>query len=84
MLTLHSTCITLCTAEVRAQAATDSEDFDALLIKFAEKFERAENKPAVVGYISAAVAAFIIAEWLIHLPGLKIVSKARSCPLLVY
>ena len=33
-----------------------------------------ENKPVVVGYIAGAAAAIIIAEWLIHLPALDIVS----------
>jgi hypothetical protein len=38
------------------------------------QFEKAENKPVVIGWVSAAVAAFFIAEWLIHLPALDVVS----------
>lgn len=36
------------------------------------QFEKSNNKPVVVGYTVAAVAAFFTAEWLIHLPGLDI------------
>jgi hypothetical protein len=39
------------------------------------QFEKAENKPVVIGWVSAAAAAFIIAEWLIHLPALDVVSR---------
>lgn len=46
----------------------ESEDFDAYLNKMAEKFEKTENKPVVIGYVAAAAFAFITAEWLIHLP----------------
>jgi hypothetical protein len=45
--------------------------FDALL-----QFEKTENKPVVIGYVAAAIFAFFTAEWLIHLPGLNIVSCA--------
>jgi hypothetical protein len=38
------------------------------------QFEKAENKPVVIGWVSAAVAAFFVAEWLIHLPALDVVS----------
>lgn len=47
-------------------------DFDAVLAKWADKFEKADNKPLVVGYLSAAVGAVIFVEWLIHLPGLNV------------
>lgn len=60
---------------VRVHAAGASEgeaDFDALLNRVAEKFEKSSNKPAVLGYSAGAVAAFFVAEWLIHLPGLDI------------
>lgn len=40
------------------------------------QFEKVENKPVVVGYIAGAVAALIVAEWLIHLPALDIVSPS--------
>jgi hypothetical protein len=36
------------------------------------QFEKSNNKPVVVGYSIAALAAFFTAEWLIHLPGLDI------------
>ena len=42
------------------------------------QFEKVENKPVVVGYIAGAAAAIIIAEWLIHLPALDIVSLSLS------
>uniref|UniRef100_A0A7S0WZJ5 Cyanobacterial aminoacyl-tRNA synthetase CAAD domain-containing protein n=1 Tax=Chlamydomonas leiostraca TaxID=1034604 RepID=A0A7S0WZJ5_9CHLO len=57
---------------VRAASPTDSNDFDALLMKMADKFEKAENKPVVIGYIAAAAGAFFFAEWLIHLPALDV------------
>eukprot|EP00882_Tetradesmus_deserticola_P001354 GHRQ01001466.1.p2 GENE.GHRQ01001466.1~~GHRQ01001466.1.p2 ORF type:complete len:143 (+),score=42.68 GHRQ01001466.1:2131-2559(+) len=51
----------------------ESKDLDAYLAEWADKFEKADNKPVVIGWVSAAVAAFFIAEWLIHLPALDIV-----------
>lgn len=51
----------------------ESKDFDAYLAEWADKFEKAENKPVVIGWVSAAVAAFFVAEWLIHLPALDVV-----------
>eukprot|EP00878_Enallax_costatus_P019348 GHUV01020411.1.p1 GENE.GHUV01020411.1~~GHUV01020411.1.p1 ORF type:complete len:151 (+),score=32.72 GHUV01020411.1:69-521(+) len=50
----------------------EGEDFDALLNKMADKFEKTENKPIVIAYVAAAVFAFFAAEWLIHLPALDI------------
>lgn len=38
------------------------------------QWEKSENKPIVVGYVAAALFAFYISEWLIHLPGLNYVS----------
>jgi len=55
-----------------AQPAESPLDFDSILSTLAEKFERAENKPAVVGYLSAAVAAVFLVEYIIHLPVLDI------------
>jgi type IV secretory pathway TrbD component len=43
------------------------------------QFEKAENKPVVIGWVSAAVAAFFVAEWLIHLPALDVVSHVGRC-----
>ncbi|KAF6261659.1 hypothetical protein COO60DRAFT_1500622 [Scenedesmus sp. NREL 46B-D3] len=54
-------------------ARAESKDLDAYLAEWADKFEKAENKPVVIGWVSAAVAAFFIAEWLIHLPALDVV-----------
>jgi hypothetical protein len=34
----------------------------------ANAYEKSDNKVAVVGWSAAAVGAFFIAEWLIHLP----------------
>lgn len=48
-----------------------AEDLDQILAGWAgwaEKFEKAENKPVVVGWIAGALSAFIVTEWLIHLP----------------
>eukprot|EP00775_Hariotina_reticulata_P005588 gene5588-5826_t len=50
----------------------EGEDFDAFLNKMADKFEKTENKPVVIGYVAAAIGAIFAAEWLIHLPGLNI------------
>eukprot|EP00232_Nephroselmis_pyriformis_P019527 CAMPEP_0182880500 /NCGR_PEP_ID=MMETSP0034_2-20130328/16601_1 /TAXON_ID=156128 /ORGANISM="Nephroselmis pyriformis, Strain CCMP717" /LENGTH=157 /DNA_ID=CAMNT_0025013487 /DNA_START=1 /DNA_END=474 /DNA_ORIENTATION=- len=52
--------------------AEEEEGFDSLLTKGAEAFEKAENKPVLVGYGVAALLAFFATEWLIHLPGLDI------------
>eukprot|EP00884_Botryococcus_braunii_P004439 jgi/Botrbrau1/13997/Bobra.150_1s0008.1 len=54
------------------KAEAKTVDFDGVLASLAEKFEKSNNKPVVVGYTVAAVAAFFTAEWLIHLPGLDI------------
>lgn len=51
----------------RAQR-TEDVDVDAVLADIADKFERADNKVAIVGYGAAAVGATVFAEWLIHLP----------------
>lgn len=42
------------------------------------QFEKAENKPIVIGYIAAAAFALITAEWLIHLPALNVVSCKQT------
>jgi hypothetical protein len=38
-----------------------------------KQFEKSENKPVVIGYVAAAAAAILIAEWFIHLPVLNAV-----------
>lgn len=48
--------------------AESGDDFDAVLAKYADKFEKSENKTAIVGYTAAAAGALIFAEWLIHKP----------------
>eukprot|EP00210_Caulerpa_lentillifera_P005150 g4922.t1 len=52
--------------------ATGDDGFDgeAFIKKFQDKFEQTENKPVVIGYGVAGLVAFLITEWLIHLPGL--------------
>ena len=45
-------------------------------ILVAVQYENAENKPAVAAYAGGAVSAILFAEWLIHRPGLNIVSPA--------
>ncbi|GAB4820684.1 hypothetical protein N2152v2_007730 [Parachlorella kessleri] len=52
---------------VKAEAKQDF-DFDTFLMETANKFEQAENKPAIIGWGVAAAAAILTAEWLIHLP----------------
>lgn len=46
-------------------------DFDALLIKVADEFDKLDNKPVVIGYGVAALLSLFFVEWLIHLPGLN-------------
>ena len=41
---------------------------DQLLANWADKFEKTENKPVVIGWIAAVLSSFIATEWLIHLP----------------
>jgi len=53
---------------VRAQ----EEDFDAILNGLAEKFEKSDNKPAIIGYSVGAGFALFAAEWLIHKPLLDV------------
>lgn len=53
---------------VRAEA----DDFDAVLAKLADKFEKSDNKPAIVAWSAAATLAFFFSEWFIHLPLLDI------------
>ena len=43
------------------------------------QFEKTEKKPAVIGWTAAAVGAFFLAEWLIHLPLLNVVSYRIMC-----
>ncbi|WIA11371.1 hypothetical protein OEZ85_011492 [Tetradesmus obliquus] len=57
----------------RVVVRAESKDFDAYLAEWADKFEKTENKPVVIGWVAAAVSAFFIAEWLIHLPALDVV-----------
>lgn len=47
------------------------------------QFEKLENKPIVIGYGIAAVFALLATEWLIHLPGLNVVSAVASCQLCI-
>ncbi|KAI3436689.1 hypothetical protein D9Q98_006104 [Chlorella vulgaris] len=53
---------------VAAAASSKPADFDELLMLVAEKFEKADNKPVVIGYLAAAIGAIVAAEWFIHLP----------------
>ncbi|KAL6778917.1 hypothetical protein ACKKBG_A04040 [Auxenochlorella protothecoides x Auxenochlorella symbiontica] len=58
-------------ADVRTHAgrpARKQVDFDTFLADTADKFEKAQNKPAVIGYGVGAFVAVWFAEWLIHLP----------------
>jgi hypothetical protein len=69
-MTCHATCFTACSSVVRRQ---QNEILKGLSSCPAAQFEKAENKPAVVGYLSGAVLAVFFTEWLIHLPGLNVV-----------
>jgi hypothetical protein len=53
---------------VSAAASSKPADFDEFLMMVAEKFEKVDNKPVVVGYLVAAFFAITTAEWFIHLP----------------
>jgi hypothetical protein len=46
------------------------------------QFEKADNKPAIIGYSAAALGAFVFCEWLIHLPVMNVVGGSCSscCP----
>ncbi|GBF87293.1 tRNA-dihydrouridine synthase [Raphidocelis subcapitata] len=54
------------------RASSSGGDFDDILMTLANKFEKAENKPVVIAYISAAAFAIFFSEWLIHLPALNV------------
>lgn len=60
------------TGERLVVRAEEGGDFDDLLMKLANKFEKVENKPLVIGYGVGALVAFLLVEWLIHLPILDI------------
>eukprot|EP00803_Ostreobium_quekettii_P011508 evm.model.scf_202.1 EVM.evm.TU.scf_202.1 scf_202:7524-10405(-) len=60
------------TGERLVVRAEEGGDFDELLMKLADKFEKVENKPLVIGYGVGSLVAFLLVEWLIHLPILDI------------
>ena len=43
-------------------------DVDKIVADATRRFEASSNKPVVVGWIAAAGAGIITAEWLMHLP----------------
>jgi hypothetical protein len=51
-----------------AAKATEDVDFDKVLADLADKFEKSDNKTAIIGYSAAAAGALWFSEWLIHLP----------------
>lgn len=51
-----------------ASASSQPKDFDEFLELVADKFEKVDNKPVVIGYLVAAFFAIVVAEWFIHLP----------------
>ncbi|CAK0735769.1 hypothetical protein CVIRNUC_000636 [Coccomyxa viridis] len=53
---------------VAVRAQSKDTDFDSILTTLADKFEKTDKKPAVIGWTAAAVGSFFLAEWLIHLP----------------
>ncbi|CAL8467120.1 g6656 [Coccomyxa elongata] len=54
------------------RAETKDVDFDAILSGLADKFEKSNNKAAIVGWTAAGVGAFFVTEWLLHLPLLDV------------
>lgn len=56
------------TRPVCVKAAESDGGLDDFLIKFANKWEEADNKPVVAAYGVGALAALFITEWFIHLP----------------
>ncbi|KAL4443003.1 hypothetical protein ABPG77_008494 [Micractinium sp. CCAP 211/92] len=53
---------------VAAAASAEPRDFDEFLELVADKFEKVDNKPVVIGWVAAAFFAIVVAEWLIHVP----------------
>lgn len=41
------------------------------MAKYADKFEKADNKIAIVGGFAAAATALVVGEWVAHLPVLN-------------
>jgi len=57
----------------RAESGGSEEmDFDSLLAKLSDKFDKIEDKPTAIGIGVGALLAFFFVEWLIHLPILDI------------
>ncbi|KAL3154480.1 hypothetical protein ABBQ32_013944 [Trebouxia sp. C0010 RCD-2024] len=55
------------------KAAADQDvGLEGIIGKLSEKYENANNKPAVAAWAGASVFAIFFAEWLIHRPGLNI------------
>jgi hypothetical protein len=48
------------------------KDFDTILAETANQWEAAPNKVAIAGWMTGAISAIFVAEWLIHLPGLNV------------
>ncbi|KAL4457737.1 hypothetical protein ABPG75_012602 [Micractinium tetrahymenae] len=58
--------------EVAAAASAEPRDFDEFLEMVADKFEKVDNKPVVIGWLAGAFFAIVVAEWLIHVPLLNV------------
>jgi hypothetical protein len=43
-----------------------------VLAKYADRWEKAENKGAIIGGFAAAATALVVGEWVIHLPLLNV------------
>lgn len=54
------------------RAASTQGEADSIVAKITEKYENAQNKPAVIAYTGGSVTLLIFAEWLINKPGLNI------------
>lgn len=53
-------------------ARAEARDFDSLLELGAEKWEKAENKPVLVGYGVGGLVALSITETVVHAPVLNV------------
>ncbi len=49
-------------------SARAGKDFDDILIDVANKFEKSDNKVAIIGWSVAGFGTIVMLEWFIHLP----------------
>jgi hypothetical protein len=66
----------VCACNVSSPHQLQVTDAHGAVVPHAQ-FEKAENKPAIIGYSAAAVGALFFSEWLIHLPVFNVVSMVQ-------